>query len=225
MPDILTPPPHSDLVSEANHRVANSLALLSGLARLQARQAGQATRPFSNAEVRMMLEGFAARISTIGQLHRMLAHVPPDGTIDLAAYLRELTAILVAAFSSGQQPVHIEHHGVDCRVLTQNVQPLTLAICEIITNALKYSHPAGVAVRLVISCEGKGNGDLQVTVSDDGVGLPEDFDSAHGGGVGFQLIRSLTSEIGAKLDISSDGLGATFRITVPNMLISSARTA
>ncbi len=114
---------------------------------------------------------------------------------------------------------------MDCHVMTRNVQPLTLVLCEIITNALKYSHPAGVPVRLAIRCEGQGNGDLQVTVSDDGVGLPESFDSAKDGGVGFQLIRSLTAEMGAKLDISSDDLGATFRITVPQMLIANARTA
>ena len=224
MDDISTLP-NSDLVSEANHRIANSLTLLSGLVRMQARQAGRASKPFTNAEVRMMFEGVAARISTIGQLHRMLAQVPLDGTVDLAAHLRDLCAILAAAFSSDLHQLHIEHHGVDCHVLTCKVQPLTLVLCEIITNAMKYSHPSGLPVQLVIGCEGRGNGDLQVTVSDDGVGLPENFDSAKDGGVGFQLIRSLTAEMGAELDVSSDELGATFRITVPKMLIASAQTA
>ena len=65
-----------DLVAEANHRVANSLTLLGGLVRMQARVAGKATKPFTNAEIRLMLDGIAARVATVGELHRMLARVP-----------------------------------------------------------------------------------------------------------------------------------------------------
>ncbi|MEO7054147.1 MAG: sensor histidine kinase [Rhizomicrobium sp.] len=223
--DALLSPPRPDLIAEANHRVANSLALLSGLVRMQARQVGRAAKPFSNAEVRMMFDGFAARLSTVGQLHRMLAQMPPDGTVDLAAHLRDLSSALVASFSSDQQAVHIEHHGTDCHVLARNVQPLTLVLCEIITNAMKYAHPSGVPVRLIIRCEGAGNGDLLVSVSDDGVGLPDNFDSSKDGGVGFQIIRSLMAEMGATLNVSSDNLGATFRLAVPRTFIANARTA
>lgn len=222
MDEFLAPP---DLIAEANHRVANSLSLLSGLARMQGRQIGRAPRPFSNAEVRMMFDGFAARLSTIGQLHRMLAHMPPDGTVDLAAHLRELSSVLVAAFSSDQQVVHIEHHGMECHVLARNVQPLTLVLCEIITNAMKYAHPSGVPVRIVVRCEGTADGNLLVSVSDDGVGLPDNFDSTKDGGVGFQIIRSLTAEMGATLNVSSDNLGATFQLVVPRTFIANAQTA
>src|SRR5689334_25065815 len=104
MDAILTRP---DLVAEANHRVANSLTLLSGLVRMQAKAAGRAAKPYSNAEVRLMFDGVAARIATVGQLHRMLAHLPADGAVDLGAHLRELSAILIAAFSSEQQSIHI----------------------------------------------------------------------------------------------------------------------
>ena len=62
-----------DLVAEANHRVANSLALLGGLVRMQARAIGKNSQTYSNAEIRLMFDGIAARIATIGQLHRMLA--------------------------------------------------------------------------------------------------------------------------------------------------------
>ncbi|MEP6830777.1 MAG: sensor histidine kinase, partial [Rhizomicrobium sp.] len=216
--DAILTPSRSDLVAEANHRVANSLTLLSGLVRMQAKATGRIARPFSNAEVRMMFDGVAARLSTIGQLHRMLAHLPPDGIVDLSAHLRDLSAILTAAFSSEQQAIHIEHHGTDCHVLTKNVQPLTLILSEILTNAMKYAHPSGVPVRIGVHCEASGDGDLMVTVSDDGVGLPENIDSTKDGGIGFQVIRTLTAEIGAQLDISSDALGATFRLRVPQTL-------
>ena len=216
---------HPDLAAEANHRVANSLSLLSGLVRMQARHVGKAAQSYSSNEVRMMFDGFAARISTIGQLHRMLAHLPPDGTVDLSQHLRDLSAVLVGAFSTEQQHVDVRHHNSDCHILARNIQPLTLIICEIITNAIKYAHPSGVPVRINIRCEDAGNGELLVTVGDDGVGLPEGFDIEKDGGIGFKIVRTLVADMGAQLKISSGSLGTTFRIAIPQTLVANAQSA
>src|SRR5579863_7253704 len=103
----VTPGMSGDLVAEANHRAANSLALLGGLVRMQARAIGKNSQTYSNAEIRLLFDGIAARIATIGQLHRMLARIPTEGTIPLNTHLREVCANLIAAFSSEQQPVRI----------------------------------------------------------------------------------------------------------------------
>ena len=215
----------SDLVAEANHRAANSLALLGGLVRMQARAVGKNSQSYSNAEIRLLFDGIAARIATIGQLHRMLATIPAEGTLLLNEHLREVCTGLITAFSSEQQPIRIEYRGTDCQVLTRHVQPLTLIICEILTNAIKYAHPAGVPVQILVSCESRPDGALLVSVSDDGIGLPEGFDLKTGGGIGFQIIRALTTEIGASLDVRSDTLGVTFLLSVPQVLVANVRTA
>ena len=222
---LFNPDPGKDLLAEANHRMANSLALLGGLVRMQARAVGKADKPPSPAELRMMFDGIAARIATIGQLHRMLAQMPGEGAIPLGRIIREVCDALVAAFSSEQQPVHISHGGNECLVLTRHVQPLTLIICEILTNAMKYAHPAGVPVQMVVSCEATPDGALLVSVSDDGIGLPEGFNIGKDGGIGFQVIRALATKIGAHLEVRSDNLGVTFEITVPSALVANARTA
>jgi two-component sensor histidine kinase len=110
-------------------------------------------------------------------------------------------------------------------VLARHVQSLTLIVCEILTNAMKYAHPTGIAVVMTVSCESRSDGTLVLSISDDGVGLPEGFDPSKDGGVGFKIIRTLASEIGAKLDIASDNLGVTFRIAVSQALVANARTA
>ena len=215
--------PANDLVAEANHRVANSLALLGGLVRMQARAAGKNPHAFSNAEIRMMFDGIAARIATIGQLHRMLANIPAEGAIALDGHLRQVCASLTNAFSSEQQQVRIEHQGTDCLVLAKHVQPLTLILCEILTNAMKYAHPAGLAVKLTVACASRPDGTLVVSIGDDGVGLPEGFDPQKDGGLGFQVIRALSADMGARLDVSSDSLGLTFQLTLPQALVANAR--
>jgi len=215
----------ANLAVEANHRVANTLSLLSGLVRMQAKSAARAPQSFTNAEVRLMLDGIAARISTLGQLHRLLAQMPTDGAVTINSHLRDIGNNLVATLSSKERPVTIEYLGRECLVLARHVQPVSLILCEILTNAMKYSHPAGVAVKIQLHCEASHDGALMVIVSDDGVGLPEGFDPGKDGGLGFQIMRALTGELNATLDVSSDGLGATFRLTVPQALVANARTA
>ena len=217
--------PHTDLVAEANHRIANSLTLLVGMVRMQASSVGKTSHPYSNAEIRLMFDGIAARIATLGQLHRMLALLPGEGTFSLNPHLREVCSVLVTAFSSEQQEVHIDHHGSECLVLTKYIQPITLIVCEALTNAMKYAHPAGVPVNMAVTCEARAGGTLVITISDDGIGLPEGFNIATDGGIGFQIIRALSAEIGAELDVRSDNLGVTFRLAVPAALVANARTA
>ena len=223
--DAFLTPPHSDPAAEANHRVANSLTLLGGLVRMQARAAGRANKPFSNAEVRLMLDGIAARVATVGQLHRTLAHLPADGMVSINGHLRDICASLVNAFSSEQRQVSIRHSGADCLVYTRQVQSITLIVCEILTNSMKYAHPTGIPVEISLLCEAAPKGTLEVTISDDGVGLPEGFDTTKDGGLGFQIIRLLATELGAKPDVFSDNLGSTFRLSVPDALVANTQTA
>ena len=208
-------PPATDLVVEANHRIANSLTLLVSMVRMQASSTAKRADVLTNAEVRLMLEGVAARISTIGQLHRLLSHVPQDGCTSLMPHLRDVSASMVAALSSPEQSVTVEHSGSDCIVLTRQVQPIILIICEAFINAMKYAHPTGVALVMRIDCAPAADGRLVVTISDDGIGLPEAFDPAKDGSLGFRVIRSLASEIGATLEITSTGLGLSLRLSIP----------
>jgi two-component sensor histidine kinase len=217
--------PQFALAAEANHRVANSLSLLSGLVRMQAKAVGHANKAFTSAEVRLMLDGIAARVATLGQLHRLLTHMPADGAVSINSHLRDVAANLVNTFSSEQQPVSIHHSGDECLVPTRYVQSITLILCEILTNAMKYAHPTGMPVKISLLCEASPKGALEITVSDDGIGLPEGFDTAKDGGLGFQIIRALAAELGAQLDVFSDNLGSTVRLSVPGALIAKARTA
>jgi two-component sensor histidine kinase len=219
---LLAPP---DLAAEANHRIANSLALLGSLVRMQARLAGRSGKAYSGLEIRFLFDGIAARIASIGQLHRMLSNIPPDGVVRLNGHLRDVASALIAAYSSDHQPVRIEHRGMDCLVLTKYVQPLTLILCEILTNAMKYAHPAGAAAEVHIACEAREGGTLVVSIGDDGVGLPDGFDPSKDGGVGFQIIRALCADMEAGLEILSGNLGLTVRITIPAALVANARRA
>jgi len=217
--------PAPDPVGEAHHRIANSLALLVGMVRMQAASVKKKAETFSSAEVRQLLDGVAARINTISQLHRILSRNDPDGVVSVKPHLHDMTDALVAALSLPEQQVRVVHAGSDCLVRMRHVQPMLLILCEIFINAMKYAHPTGVPLIMVVDCEPSADGRLVLTVSDDGVGLPEGFQPEQNGGMGFKVMRSLAAEIGGELQILSTHLGLSFRLSLPATAMAGVRLA
>jgi two-component sensor histidine kinase len=86
--------------------------------------------------------------------------------------------------------------------------PLSLIVNELITNAIKHGR-GRITVRLAPS--GKGHA---LSVSNDGVNLPEDFDPTASKGLGMTLVSSLVRQIGGKLRIDRGGEGDCTRFTV-----------
>ena len=207
--------PGPDLIAEAHHRIANCLALLVSTVRMQAVTVKKQAEPFSNIEVRRMLDGIAARIGTMSQLHRILSRTSGDGTIYLKPHLKEVTDALVATLASPEQQIRVVHYEGDCLVEMRQVQPILLIICEIFINAMKYAHPAGVPLVMTVVCERAAEGGLALSVSDDGVGLPEGFEAGKTHGVGFKVMNSLAAELNGELQMQSSDMGVTFRLSLP----------
>lgn len=218
--------PPSDPAAEANHRIANSLALLTGMVRMQASSTKKNGASYSSAEVCLLLDGVAARISTISQLHRILSRQPTtEGVINLQPQLVEVAEALAAALTSPEQQVRVVHTGCDCLVLMRHVQPIVLILSEIFINAVKYAHPSGVPLIIVVDCTATPDGELLLTISDDGVGLPDGFLPERDGGLGFKVIHRLAQEIGSELRILSTHLGLSFRLSLPAGTMAGAKLA
>lgn len=200
-------------VAEAHHRIANSLALLASLVRLQAR-ACLKEQALTASALRLLLDGIAARLNAIARLHRLLSQTPPEGDVALKPHLGEVCQDMIAAFSSPERPVRVACTGADCQVPVRHIHGLDLILCEIFINALKYARPGDAALILTVDCV-PADGRLLLTVSDNGAGLPEGFDPAAQGGLGFRVIRSLAGEIGASLEIAAAGPGLGFRLSLP----------
>jgi len=162
-----------------------------------------------------MMQGIAGKIMSVGHLHRRLANAPDLGDLDLADYLIEHSASLVASLGLSER-VHIAHKlDANCRIHADQAQPLALIVGEVVMNALKHAHPTGLPIQMMISCCRNTDGCMTIEIGDDGVGLPEDFDPELDGGVGFRLIRSLSDKLRAKLSIVSDSLGLSFHLRLP----------
>lgn len=214
-----------DLAAEANHRIANSLALIAGLVRMQGAAICD-TRVMHGRDVQLMLEQFGGRLETVARLHRLLAHPRQGLAIDLADHLREISDATASALSfAGQSELRLETEP-SCVVTPHVALLMGLIVAELVTNSLKYAHPSGVAGVITISCRqcptGTGPaGTIIVVVSDDGVGLPEGMDPRTSSQLGLRLVRSLADELRANISFDDRALGLSVTLQMPAGLSES----
>ncbi|WP_162916835.1 sensor histidine kinase [Dongia deserti] len=204
-----------DFAAGAHHRVANSLALLASIVRMQASAFGKRPDMVSCDEVRTVLEELGNRVHTIARLHGRLAAGPPDGAVALGDYLRDVAAAVVSALSAAGQVRLRFACEKDCLVAPERALPLGLIVAELVTNAVKYAHPAGVAGEISVACGVADDQTVTIEVSDDGIGLPEGFDPMKNGNLGLQLVRCLASELAARISFAHDPLGTSFELKMP----------
>jgi two-component sensor histidine kinase len=203
-----------DRAQEADHRIANSLALIASFIRLQAARAAERAAGYSPDEVNVLLTGMASRIDAVGQAHKVLSNAPQQGVVDLGEHLQQMCSAIRPLVSSNSAVELCCDSSPDCMVPADDIAPIALIVSEMITNAVKYAHPAGVAGRIDVGCLRDGSR-IIVEVADDGVGLPENFDVLDGGELGFRMIRALASQLDALPVFDSGALGLRFLLLLP----------
>ena len=201
-------------VAEANHRIANNLAMISGLVRMYGRRIAATAEPLDTDDIRLLLEEIGSRIETVGRLHGLLARAGDSKTIDVSDYLREISEAVVGSLTFAARAKLTYRSTGTCVMGPERALPLGFIVVELLTNAVKYAHPAGVTGHIMVGCS-TVNGNVVVDVDDDGVGWPEGFDPAASGGLGFRLMRSLVDQLKAELTFDDTGTGLSARVQMP----------
>jgi len=92
---------------------------------------------------------------------------------------------------------------------------VALIIVELITNAAKYAYQDKAGGKIWVRLDRTGDGEITLSVRDEGQGLPEDFDPLEAKSLGMRIISSFVRQLGAKLSITSGKQGSEFRLKVP----------
>jgi two-component sensor histidine kinase len=205
----------SGVATEASHRISNHLTMVVGMIQTQISNVRRGPAVLPRDQVSDILREAAGKIVSIANLHRRLAKLPEDGRIDLSDFLIETVSELATSLSFGESLSIRQRLNAGCHVNTEQARTLGLMVVEIVLNAVKHAHPTGITTVISIECA-RGTGDaLELEICDDGVGLPENFDTTTDGGIGFGLIRTLARSLNASLTIKSDDLGLCFHLLVP----------
>jgi two-component sensor histidine kinase len=199
---------HQVLLKEMNHRVKNSLQVISSMLYLQANAVG-------DPDLSERLNEASARISTVGRAYERLAYNTDYENIDLVAYLREVVEDLETAVAPCivhfEAPEEIEF-GADRAII------LALIINELVLNAGKHAYagsPIGSIWVRVVTVE---KDSVLVSVRDEGVGLPADFNPTLSKRLGTRLVNALSKQLGAELTQPPSAVGTNFSLLVPVQL-------
>jgi len=181
-------------IREIHHRVKNNLQTVSALLRLQARR-------INDPNASAALNEAVRRIASIALVHETLSNTP-DASVGFDQVLDSLVTHALE-LSPRMNELRIERTGLLGSLDPRLATPLALVITELIHNALEHGlaeegSVLGIHVQTLQS-------DIQVVISDDGVGLPEGFNIAKSPNLGLQIVRTLTeNELGGTLSLISD---------------------
>lgn len=195
------------LLHEVNHRVANSLQLVSAFIHMQA-------RALADPAAKAALADTQARITAIAQVHKRLYTSDDVAGVAMDDYLAALVAELEKTWSTPESPRALRLAAAPLRLATDRAVSLGVIVNELVSNACKYAYAPGQAGEIRIAL-GRDNGHFQLSVEDDGRGMLADA-TPTGTGVGTKLIGAMAASLGATLayDGGYAGVRATLRAAV-----------
>ena len=193
------------LLKEVNHRVKNSLQLVASMLRLQ-------VGSIEDEGIRQLLSEAQARVMAVARAHERLYKSMDVSRLDLSGYLKDVCEDL--ADSAGGCELVYEAAG-SIYIETDRAIPLALLVTELATNAAKYAYPDDEGGIIRVSIRSGQEGMLELSVSDEGVGLPADFDSAAFKTLGMRLIRAFAQGLGGTIEFCNRAPGAHITLRFP----------
>lgn len=193
------------LVKEVHHRVKNNLQIISSLLHMQA--AG-----IDDPKLLNVLRESENRVQSMSLVHEKLYQSDLMATIDFNEYLSSLAERLISTYSVSSS-IHLEMDTDPLMLSINTAIPCGLIVNEILTNSIKYAFPLEQNGIISISMK-VNNKDVVLKLSDNGVGLPKDFNVSQLNSLGTKLIKVLTDQIDGILEVESvEGTAYTLRFS------------
>lgn len=191
------------LIQEVHHRVKNNLQLVSSLLSWQ-------TENVHDEQVLRIVDEGRARVKSIALIHEYLYRSDNLALISTRAYLQGLLGYLASSYrrdDSIELSSELDELHLDAELMAR----VGLMVNELVSNALKYAFPGGRGGRVHVAFRARGAGQLELSVADDGVGLPAALPALLGDSLGLQLVETLVRQLKGQLSFANEP-GAHFRI-------------
>jgi two-component sensor histidine kinase len=198
------------LLREVHHRVKNNLQVISGMLELQASLVGDEAARLSLTEGRN-------RVMTMSMIHQKLYQSEDVSNIVMDSYVKGLAADLFSSYGINPSRIRLTveadpiHLGLDMAI------PMGLIANELITNAIKYAFPDDAKElpgAITVRFQDSGDEEVTLIVSDNGVGLPKEFDLDKAASLGLKLVHSLVGQLSGEISLGR-APGVTWTIICP----------
>jgi two-component sensor histidine kinase len=186
------------LLREVNHRVANSLQLVSAFVSLQ-------SNALPESAARAALKDTQLRIDAIGQVHRRLYTSNDVEGVEMAEYLAALVDELAQTWATSRDH-RILVTSEPLRLPTDRAVSVGVIVNELVSNACKYAYGEGTGGEIRVALRRQGEDRFELAVEDDGVGLIPGA-AAKGTGLGTKLVRAMAQSLQSSVTYASSGAG------------------
>jgi len=187
------------LLREVHHRVKNDLQLISSMLNMQSRR-------LSDPDSIAGFEDCHGRVQTIALIHEYMYQSEDLAQLSFSKNIRSLAAsvLRVAGMPAGQVELEVEvADGITLPV--DRAIPCGLILNELMSNALKHAFPDGKRGKLRVVLEQRPEGRALLSVTDDGIGLPEEPEKTGRTSLGWRLVRAFAEQLNAELSVSREG--------------------
>ncbi|MDX2242135.1 MAG: histidine kinase dimerization/phosphoacceptor domain -containing protein [Leptolyngbyaceae cyanobacterium bins.302] len=194
------------LLKEIHHRVKNNLGVIDGLLQMQARR-------LQSSEVVEALKESQNRITSIALVHEKLYGSEDLANIDFAQYISQLITHLFNSYNIRFNQIRLITHIEPIPLSVDVAIPCGLIINELISNALKHAFPDSRMGEIQVIFRQPSNQHLCLTVQDNGVGLPSNFQLEQTTTLGMNLVQGLIKQLKGTLSVYPQPEGTAFVIT------------
>lgn len=195
------------LLDEVNHRVANSLQLVSALIQMQA---SAVTDPAAKGA----LIDTQARLKAIIQVHKRLYTSDDVEAVDVEEYLAILLQELEQTWSTRDGARTMRLVADKVRLHPDKAVSLGVIVSELVTNACKYAYPPNGTGEVRVTLKRTDQGDVELAVEDDGPGFAS-TGAPVGTGLGQKVIRAMATSLASavRFDPNHKGVRAVLEFT------------
>ena len=194
------------LLTEVNHRVANSLQLVAVLVRMQ-------MRAVTDPAAQDALRETQSRINAISLIHKSLYTSGDVTNVALNDYLGAMLGNLETAMKKDGHTAILKCYLEPVSLRTDASVNLGVAVQELVTNAFKYAYPDEKPGEVRVRLKRLGDGTAELTVEDDGVGISPN--AAHAGtGLGSKIIQTMASALQTRVEYINRAPGTAARMVL-----------
>jgi two-component sensor histidine kinase len=198
---------HQVLLKELNHRVKNSLTIVAGMLRLQARDV-------DDVNLTRHLDDAAQRVTAVARAHDQLYRGSDIERMDVGKYIEAVCKDLDVSVL--QCEIHAEaQNGIE--IANDRAISCALIVNELVANASKYAYKDQAGGNIWVRVAAAGDKDFSISVRDEGCGLPATFDPRKARGLGMRIVNSLVQQLDGIVTFQQPNPGTEVVITIPRV--------
>lgn len=194
------------LLTEVNHRVANSLQLVGALVAMQ-------MRSVTDTAAKEALRETQSRITAISLIHKSLYTSGDVANVPLNDYLGAMLSNLETAMKKDGHTAILKCYLEPISLGTDASVSLGVAVQELVTNAFKYAYPADEPGEVRVRLKRLDGGKAELTVEDDGVGIAPNA-TPGGTGLGSKIIQTMASSLKTHVEYINRAPGTAARLVL-----------